>query len=152
MKIKPCLLLFILATTIACKNTHHAKTSHIEEVADSFATNYFNAMYQQAARFTTPESEPYLHFAASQIGQEDIDVLNQQEEHATIEIKNVEYEDGDTTATVSLNVMNYLCMDTIGKPGHIVENGDFKITLVYTNKQWRVRMEGLPQNEKTNHD
>jgi len=152
MKIKLGLFLLILTAVFSCKNTHHTKTAHIEEVTDSFATNYFNALYEQAARFATPESERYLRFAASQIGQEDIDLLNQQEEPATIEIQNVEIEDGDTTATVSLNVMNYLCMDTIGKAGHMVENGEFKIMLVFKNKQWRVRMEGLPQNEKMNHD
>ena len=138
-------------------DTHVILRSEYEKLTSlDFWTEDSKSVILTSCYYTDTEGDeevfatPYLDLRLKK--EEDIDLLNQQEEPATIEIQNVEIEDGDTTATVSMNVMNYLCMDTIGKAGHMVENGEFKIMLVFKNKQWRVRMEGLPQNEKMNHD
>ena len=58
----------------------------------------------------------------------------------------------NVTATVKITVKNFLQMDTIGTSCHMINEGSFTLQAIYINRNWKIRMEGLPQNEKQNHD
>ena len=121
------------------------------QLAKDFANAYFNCNYQEALDYVTPESEKWLRFAASNITQEDIELLNAKEEGAEISTDDI-MRINDTTAIVSLSVRNFLLKDSIGRPGHIEDEGTYQLAIIYHNKKCRIRMEGLPRNERQSHD
>lgn len=115
-------------------------------VAESFSREYFNLRYKNAAKYCTKGSEQWLKFAASQISGEDIETLRTANDEAEVKI---EKEDGDDRhSTVTVIVSNYFEADTIGRSGHFNDKGTFRLSLVKEGKAWKVRMEGLPRNER----
>ena len=124
--------------------------SDAEDVANAFAESYFNLRYKNSLKYCTKESEQWISFAASQINEDDIKSLRGLEEEASVEVENVSGDDAKCHAKVI--VSNYFEADTIGKTGHIVDEGVFDITLVKEGNTWKVRMEGLPRSEKQSRD
>lgn len=68
-------------------------------------------------------------FLASNINQEDIDIINEQDKPATVETKDVEMT-SDTTAVAICEVRNFLKLDTLGRPGEIASKALYTIPLV----------------------
>ena len=134
--------------SFSCRHVSFGTEPSIEAAVDSFARDYFNWHFEEAARHCTPESERWLRYAASNVHQADIDLLTHQEESAQHEVMEINRGENDTTATARLTVKNYLRMDTIGTEGHFVAQADFVLKLVQRDGRWLVRMEGLPQSEK----
>ena len=134
----------------SCDMTSSVNPSKAEDVAKAFAENYFNLRYKNSTKYCTQESEKWISFAASQITKEDIELLHGLEEEASVEVDDVSGDDTECHATVK--VTNYFEMDTIGKAGHVVNEGRFDITLVKEGNTWKVRMEGLPRSERQSHD
>lgn len=130
---------------------HEGSESQLKEDVDSFATYYYNWHFEKASKYCTPESEPWLKYAASNVHDADIDLLKQKDEDATISIEDVDFQD-DTLAIVKVNVKNFLQMDTIGKAARPVADATFHLSMVIHEDKWKVRMEGLPQSERQNHD
>ncbi|MDD7318652.1 MAG: hypothetical protein SOZ80_01240 [Prevotella sp.] len=148
-------LTFIIAvalsfTIMSCNLSETITPSAESDVAEKFANEFFNLRYKNSAKYCTKESEQWLKFAASQIGEEDLAVLRNAEDGATVEIENV--ESGETESKVTVRVSNYFEADTIGKPGRIADEGLFRLSLVKENRTWKVRMEGLPRSEKRSRD
>ncbi len=135
-----------------CSFSHEGEEKQLKEDVDSFATYYYNWKFPDAARYCTPESRIWLRFASTNVHQADVDILKQQKEGASHTITDVDYLPNDTAATVTIEVRNYLRMDTIGKEGRIIPEATFKLPVVYRNKRWLVRMEDLPRSEKKNRD
>ena len=118
--------------------------------ATAFATAYFNFKYQTAKEYVTEESEKWIVFAASNVTQADLDVINA-EEPAEVELLQ-SYLETDTTAVSVLNVTNYLSLDSVEGSVRHVEQGEFLIPLVKRDGRWKVRMANLLQSETPNHD
>ena len=62
---------------------HEAKTSAEEKAMNrvaAFADAYFNYDFGEALKMVTPESEKWLRFAASNVTQGDVDLLNAQDD------------------------------------------------------------------------
>lgn len=137
--------------TSSCGNSTD-NNEQLTEHCDSFARYYWNWHFGDAIRFCTPASEEWLRFAATGATQDDVDALRAKQSDATIEINHVEVHEGDTTATVSLTVHDFLQMDTIGKAAHPVEKAEYKLEMVLHNSTWKVKMEGLPRSEKKSLD
>ncbi|WP_315538433.1 hypothetical protein [Prevotella koreensis] len=151
LKKLPYIVVMALFTTIvSCTIADTIRPSAEGDVAEKFANEYFNLRYKNAAQYCTKESEKFLKFAASQISNDDLAVLKDADSEATIEIEDV--ESGKHESEVTVKVSNYFEADTIGKTGRIVDEGLFKLSLVKENKKWKVRMEGLPRNEKRSRD
>lgn len=131
----------------SCGQGHAGKESQLKAYTDSFATHYFNWQFQKAIPFSTPESGIWLRYAASNVHQGDIDRLRAKEEGASCYLDQVKFT-GDSSAEVHLTVRNYLRMDSIGKTGSLVPKSHYRLFLVFQNQAWRVRMEGLPRNER----
>lgn len=135
----------------SCMTNRNGSEEQLYEVADSFATNYFNLRYKNACNFCTGDTHQWLRFAASNVNQADIDMLHKTDEPAHIEINEVNYT-SDSTAVVNMTVSNFLKMDSIESCGHIVESATFRLNAVIDNNKWLIRMEALPRSGRRNHD
>ena len=133
-KLPHIMVMALFTTIVSCTIADTIRPSAEGDVAEKFANEYFNLRYKNAAQYCTKESEKFLKFAASQISNDDLAVLK------------------DAESEVTVKVSNYFEADTIGKTGRIVDEGLFKLSLVKENKKWKVRMEGLPRNEKQSRD
>ena len=144
-------LLLVLPMLIACGENRDGSEEQLVEVADSFSLGYFNYDLQKAKRFCTDDSEKWLQFIASNIQQEDVDILRQQEVSATVEVGEVSYT-GDSSAVVNITVQHFLKMDSIGKTGVMTDEADFRLNAHIHNGRWYIRMEGPLRSEKRSHD
>lgn len=142
-----CLLIFGSCT----KHNKSEDEENIISVTDLFASNYFNLKLKEAIPLCTPESEKWIRFMASNIFQEDIEVINNNTENTTHETDEVNYMN-DTLATVKCNVYNVFKIDTIGRPGRISEHEVYNINVVKRDGKWLIKMEGPLQSEKQNRD
>ena len=154
MKLKHILVFFGAFILLSCnRHRNTAGNTDVVEAADSFAIHYFNWHFEKAAKFATEESRLWLSYAASQVQQEDLDILRDKPD-ATVIAENVEMS--DSAICVIMTVHDFLQMDTIGTEAHRVEKARFRLPVVRlweNGKQvWKVRMEGLPRSEKQNHD
>lgn len=127
-----------------------ADQSGVKE-AVAFGNAFFNYDFEEALTRVTPESERWLRFAASNVTEQDVEVLNAQQEGAVVEAETVEYSD-DSTLTVVLHVDNYLQKERVGQKGHIAYDGRYRVELVKRNGRYLVRMAGLPRNERRSRD
>lgn len=131
--------------------SHEGDEDQLKADADSFATYYYNWHFEKAVKFCTPESEQWLQYVASNVHQPDIDLLRSKKKDATIEIQDISYSDDGVSATVSLNVTNFLQMDTIGKEAHLVKQATFSLPMVLHDGRWKIRMDSPLRSEKQSH-
>ncbi len=121
-----------------------------QQIAESWAEAYFNADYHQAAEYVTPESTKWLHFAASNTTEADLQLLNQH--HAEVESDDDFTVANDTLRVVTLTVRNGLAPTSFGQAPSQQEESKYLITVVKRDSGWYVKMEGLPRSEKQSHD
>ncbi|MBQ5510193.1 MAG: hypothetical protein IIT94_03490 [Prevotella sp.] len=138
------MVLGVLFLLVAC-DFHAGSSRQLKKEVDSFAVYYFNWQFHHAVRFVTPESEKWMHYAASQVHQADIDLLQSKELPASCEINEVVYSEDDKTAIAHVTIQNYLRMDTIGKAATIVNTAQFDIPLIYQPEtdKWIVEVNEL---------
>lgn len=141
-------LLCTLLLVGGCEGSSDGSERQMMQTIDSFAVNYFNWQYHRALSFCTPESKPWLSFAASQVTQEDIDLLHQ-EAPASYEVQSVE-NINDTTVLANITVYDFLQPDSIGKQPHHVSKADFCLRMVLptSEKRWKVDVTQLPRPKK----
>ena len=124
----------------------------VRDAVSGFAGSYFNYDLQKAVDYCTPESRKWIRFVASNILQADVDVLHSQHECASVDIQNIEYTSGDTCGIVTVKIRNFMQIDDIGRPGHIVDDAVFHIPVVNRNGRWLVRMAGPLRSERSYRD
>lgn len=144
---KTCSLLFlgILAALLAACSP--GESSEAEKCAKAFASSYFNLRFEQAAKLCTQNSEKWIRMQASNIQQQDIDVLNMQKDTAECEVESI--ETNADTATAVLKIQNFLSCDSVGKPGYICKQAVFTVTLTKTNDVWQVDLTKPLEKERT---
>ena len=142
----PMLLACLLFVASSCES-HLGSSRQLKKEVDSFAVYYFNWQFHQAIRFVTPESEKWMSYAASQVHQADIDLLQQKELPATCEIMEISYDDNAFSAIAHVTIRNYLRMDTIGKEASVIDVANFDIPLSYNSQsdKWIVNINELPR-------
>ena len=148
------LALFIVGVTVmlsSCNQQNRSMEEQVSECATGFAEAYFNYEFRQAERFVTPESSRWLKFAASNIGEADIEQLNSHGEAAMVAVTDYTETD-DTTVVVTIEVDNYMRFDSIGGRGRLMDEGEYRLTLVNRAGNWLVRMADLPRSEKHSRD
>lgn len=123
---------------------HEGSEEQLKVDVDSFATFYYNWHFPKAVRYCTPESERWLRYAASNVHEGDIEQLHQKPEDATIEITDVDFDDNEVSAVVTLTVKNFLQMDTIGQEAHIIPQAEFQLPMELHGDKWKVKLEKLP--------
>lgn len=146
--------LAIVAITLsfaACNEIRNEKTELRKDIG-RFAESYFNYDFKNAMQYCTPDSKKWLAYIASNISEADLVVLRDQEEGASVSIKDIEIHGNDSTGVVRMIVRNFMCVDTIGRSGRMKPEGIFVFNIVKREGRWLIRMGGLPRNEKSNHD
>ncbi len=142
----------LIVALLACSQSKETEEiNRITFTADNFIESYFNYDFSKSCQFCTEESGLWLKFVASNIEQEDIDILRRQPEGASFETKDINVIN-DSTAIAHYRIYNFMRMDTIGKAGEMTSKADYAITLVKRHGKWQVRMEGPLRSEKRNHD
>lgn len=112
---------------------------------------YFNCDFMQAQDYSTPESNKWLSFAASNITEHDLEMLRAQ--NAVVTCDDDITVSNDTLLLLTLRVSHYLKPAILGEQAvQADEEGVFNIPVVKRGKRWMVRMEGLPQSEKQSRD
>lgn len=135
----------------ACAPNQSDTDVQAQETATDFAEAYFNYDYKTAGKHSTPESEKWLRYAASNVTQEVVDLYNVQERRATAEVADF-YWTNDTTATVSIRVSHYVADDSIAAAPRIAEEGLFHLTVVRRDGEMLVRMASPLRSEKQSRD
>lgn len=132
--------LLLLCVVIACGGKDDADDSEeAMQQADSFATYYFNWRYVDAARFATHESRRALSFMASNVSDSDIVVLKEKAHAAKVNVEDFE-QSSDSTASVAVEVANYLRINKIGSPSEIKNEGSYELHLVRRDGKWLVKL------------
>ena len=117
----------------------YSEEKDVKQSVVSFAQNYFNLRYKQAISACTPESEKWVCFKATNITQEDIDIYNAYENSAECRIESIELN--DDKATVIVEVHQFLCCDSIGKPSYICPKAKTQINLIKIGEKWLVDLQ-----------
>lgn len=107
-----------------------------ETRAKSFAQDYFNLRYRQAASQCSPGAAKWVEYQASNVSQADLDVLNAQQDTALCEVDDVDV-DGDK-AVARITVSHFLLCDSIGKPGTMRDKASFDVALKRDADKWLV--------------
>ena len=130
----------LLALAAAACQPGDTASENAEAVARDFAEAFFNHDYAEALRYVTPESERQLRFAASNISEADVALLNGRGKEATVSVKNCE-QTADTAATAVIVVEDYLDFDSIEGSGQTVDTGEYRFKLVKRGRRWQVAIE-----------
>ena len=109
----------------SCGHIHQSDSA--EACVDSFSQHYFNWQFQRSMPFVTLTSQKWLRYEASQVQQD---------------------EDGDSVDVFHVLVRGFLCMDTIGKKSHVIDEATYEIKLFYQGGKWLVNLDGLPKRVK----
>lgn len=135
----------LAALLLSCDLDSEGGGSKADEVATDWAEAYFNYDFKRADRLVAPEGRKWLRFAASNLTQEDIEVLQQQSELARVELTDCEYLT-DSTWEATLEVSNFVMPDTIGRAARVFDEAvRFTVPVVSRNGRMYVKMEGLPR-------
>ena len=113
-----------------------------------FSDAYFNFKLEEAAHFCTESSKKWIRFYASNIHLADLEVIRSQKNSAQIHIDDIIYNAEDSTGIAVVRVENFISLDTLGLPGHIVDQSVFHISFILHNGTCLVRMEAPLRNEK----
>ena len=135
------LISFVLVAALCLASACSLKDdAAVETCAKSFGQNYFNLRLQQASGLCTDRSYKWIEFYASNISQNDVDVLNTQTDSALCDIDDIDI-DGDS-ARVKMTVRNFLLCDSIGRPGRMCKQGKCRLTLRKEGETWKVDLDG----------
>lgn len=130
----------------ACDTSSDADDG-IRKDALAFAENYFNFDFHAASDHSTPEGRKWIGYVASNVSEADLIVLRSYGHAAEVEVNAIDTQN-DSTVIVTLSVSDFMSMDSIGRPGHIVDEAVFRLPMVRRQDRWLVRMEGPLRSEK----
>ena len=142
------LLFSVVILTVACELGMDGD-QQARQVAGNWADAYFNCDFKDASGYVTPESQKWLQYAASNTTEEELKMLKNAG-GARVSVDDSFDEANDTMRLVTLNVTNVLT--TQQQKPVIAEEGTFKVMVVKRDGEWQVRMAGLLQSGKQNHD
>ena len=129
---------------ISCGSSHDGKEEDAAtECAENFARAFYNLQYKESLDYTTPESERFVRYQAAIITEKDVETVRNADEGATISIESFDWEspDADTSAIISIQVENFLKLDSIQSLGHIEEKEAQQLRVVKRDGKWRVDLE-----------
>ena len=130
------LLATIISLMSSCQKISNSNDMTI--VADSFATNFYNWRLEKAFKYCTAESKTQISYLASNISEEDVELINKRDEDASIEITNTEILEGGIKARISMKIYNSFKMKDINSDVQLNKERDVTINLIKTNEGWKV--------------
>ena len=149
---KYCILFFLSFLMVSCQLYDENGTHDAKKALTSWANAYFNFDYEKAMQYMTPESERWIRFAASNITEQDIDFIKSHNPQTQVQVLNSQLAESDTICKANIRVSNFIQLGFSTQDNQIIEHTDFQCQVVKRNGDWLVRMEGLPQSGRQNHD
>jgi hypothetical protein len=137
------LLATIISFISSCQRISNSNDMTI--VADSFATNFYNWRLERAFKYCTTESKIQISYLASNISEEDIELINKRNEDASIEITNTEILEGGLKARIPMKIYNSFKMKDINSDVQLNKERDVTINLIKTNGGWKVDLTTLKE-------
>lgn len=119
-----------------------------EKCAEGFANAFFVLDFNRAKDYCTTSSERWLKFYVSNIRQSDADSIRALPDRPEVSIDKLKKGKNDSLAVCTCTVKGAFIMDRLGEAGHRVEKAQMMLQLVRQNGQWKIKLEGLPRNEK----
>ena len=140
-------LLFMVAIMLlnACSQSAADPDAAVKAQAQRFAEAYFNYDFDKACRFVTPESEKWLRFAASNVTQEDVDMINATSAEVSVAVTDCQHQ-SDSVACVRVIVYNAVLKNNLEQPAYVADEADFALTLVNRAGDYLIKLESLPRN------
>lgn len=153
-------LAFILfPTSILLVSCGSDKKEQVNDVAEAFAKEYFNWHYCEAMPYVTAESSEQMKFLASNVTEDDVQMLRSMESGAEIKIEDCNITDGDSVAYVNVTIDNFCHADTIGRAASLHESANATLMLKHRDDKWQVvvsndwpKMAFPQQSGKPDHD
>ena len=140
------ILLFVITINLTSSCQRISNSNDITIVADSFATNFYNWRLEKALKYCTAESKTQISFLASNISEEDIELINQRNEDASIEITNTGMLEEGIKARISIKIYNSFKMKDINSDIQLNKERDVTINLIKTNEGWKVDLTTLKES------
>lgn len=137
------LLATIISLISSCQKISNSNDMTI--VADSFATNFYNWRLEKAFKYCTAESKTQISYLASNISEEDVELINKRNEDASIEITNTEMLEGGLKARILMKIYNSFKMKDINSDVQLYKERDVTINLIKTNEGWKVDLTTLKE-------
>jgi hypothetical protein len=129
------LFLLLLATLmVACSQTPQ---NQAEKAAVNFSKAMYSLKFDEAKKYCTPDAYKILSFVASNVKQEDLDLLKKS---GDVDVSVIEstMDQGDSTATVNLKISNYIQLNMMSGKSIIEKEKDEKVYLVKVKDKWLV--------------
>ena len=140
------ILLFVITINLTSSCQRISNSNDITIVADSFATNFYNWRLEKALKYCTAESKTQISFLASNISEKDIELINQRNEDASIEITNTGMLEEGIKARISMKIYNSFKMKDINSDIQLNKERDVSINLIKTNEGWKVDLTTLKES------
>jgi len=141
------LALILTLSAAGCHESREQQREASAQAITAFATHFFNWRYVDALPLVAPESERWLRLLASNVSEEDVELLRNRDADAVVTLEHIDMADmTDTAAMATVVVTDYYVSDTLGRPAHLVDKGRYHFLMVRRDGKWTVKMEGLPRN------
>lgn len=145
-----CLSFFValIAVLAGCSGNTPDDEEGAKACARAFAEDFFNFKYKEARLFCTDSSALWLDFFVSNITRSDADSIRALTVRPTVEISHVKRGENDSTSIADCKVSHAFVLDTLGHPGHLVDEACYKIPMVRERGKWKIKMVDLLRSGK----
>uniref|UniRef100_UPI003FEE614B hypothetical protein n=1 Tax=Prevotella sp. TaxID=59823 RepID=UPI003FEE614B len=133
---------------LSCSGISGDEKEMIEHDVLGFSEAYFNFDLKGAASYCTDDSRKWISYVASNIQESDIEAMRSKESDATVSIVDISFNNSDSTGTALIKVNNALVLDTIGKPGHTVDEAHYRLDFICKEGKCLIRMACPLRNER----
>jgi hypothetical protein len=132
-----CISLTAMLILTACSAK---ETEQIEQNATAFASAYYNFRFNNALALCTKESEKWIRFQASNVRQDDLNVYNNMTDSAQCTVADISI-DNDSSATVTMDVRNYIQTDSIYRNGKVGQKALVVLKMKKKSDKWLVSLD-----------
>jgi hypothetical protein len=143
------IVFFILTAMLVagCVRKDSEETNTAEDCAKRFVEAFYNFEYKKAFGLCAQENDSWLRLYVSNLSEEDLKSIKTLTSRPEIDDCRIIVQNGDS-AVVECSLHNVFVIDGIGSQGHMESDATVCVHLIKEKDEWRVRMAGLPRNEK----
>lgn len=134
----PCLAALPLACILLFGCSRNERDQRAKDI-EAFTYAYINFQMDNAAGYCTPESRLWLSLIASNLTENDLELIRSQEEGPSVQLTDMK-EGSDSTATAFLKISHAVRLDSIGRPARLVESTVIRLQLVKRGERWLVAL------------
>ncbi|WP_287768806.1 hypothetical protein [Bacteroides sp.] len=139
----------LIFTCLSCQQ--QTPQTQIEQTAIDFCEAFYNFNYPVAKEWSTPSSQSYLSFLASNVGQTHLEQLKTQGA-AKVSVISSEIDANLEEASVVCQIKNAFIIHPIGGKMEYVSSLQDTLELVRVNNKWLIRKDIPQRNGKQSHD